>query len=48
MRIVNRANGKTSEVQPVENETCEWDDYGYPSGPADAAALKAKGLVSDE
>jgi hypothetical protein len=48
VRIVNRANGKTEEVQPVENETNEWDDYAFPSGPADSAALKAKGYVVED
>lgn len=49
MRIVNRATGKTKEVQPVKNETSEWDDYAFPSAPADSAALRAKGhVVEDE
>lgn len=48
MKIVNRATGKTSEVQPVQNETCEWDDYSFPSAPSDSAALKAKGHVAEE
>lgn len=48
MKIFNRATGKTSEVEPVENRTDEWDDYDFPSGPADSAALRAKGHVVED
>jgi hypothetical protein len=48
VKIFNRANGKTAEVEPVKSQHDEWDDYDFPSGPADAAALKAKGHVTEE
>ena len=47
MKIFNRATGETREVQPVVSQVDEWADYDFPSGPADAAALRAKGLVEE-
>lgn len=47
MKIFNRANGKTTEVEPAQSQVDEWDDYDFPSGPADAAALREKGLVQE-